>query len=82
MPSFPTEDIRSGVAAGVIDEAQAARLIDIGSGKGRSIAITLLVTSAFITALGTWWVQLRAVLMHALPDFALKSKLPPYQEAL
>jgi len=47
-----------------------------------NIAITLLIIGAFITALGTWWVQLRTILMRTLPPFPLKDRLPPYKEAL
>ncbi|MEE9453598.1 MAG: hypothetical protein V3V13_04355 [Paracoccaceae bacterium] len=53
---------------------------DLGSGDDWPIALTLLAMGAFVTALGTWWVQLRAALMRALPNFPIKSKLPPYQE--
>ncbi len=52
------------------------------SGSGWSISLTLLLMGAFITALGTWWVQLRAVLMRRLPAFPFKNRLPPFQEAL
>jgi hypothetical protein len=38
----------------------------------------LLILGAFITAIGTWWVQLRGWLMRVLPDFPGKSRLPPY----
>lgn len=55
--------------------------LDTGAGDDSSIAITLLVMGAFITALGTWWVQLRAFIMRKLPNFPLKKRLPPYQEA-
>jgi hypothetical protein len=41
---------------------------------------TLLLMGAFITWLGAWWVQMRARLMRALPDFPFKSQLPPYPE--
>ena len=34
-----------------------------------------------ITAIGTWWVQLRAKVMQLLPDFPGKSRLPPYGPA-
>lgn len=56
----------------------------LGSGDGGdwNIAATLLLMGAFITALGTWWVQLRAALMRALPNFPIKHRLPPYQEAI
>jgi hypothetical protein len=45
---------------------------------GTSWIFTLLVLGAFITAIGTWWVQLRAWVMRILPDFPGKSRLPPY----
>lgn len=47
-------------------------------GDGTSIVFTLLVLGAFITALGTWWVQVRAWLMRLLPDFPYKDRFPPY----
>lgn len=40
--------------------------------------LTLLVLGAFITAIGTWWVQLRGWIMQRLPEFPGKSRLPPY----
>jgi hypothetical protein len=49
------------------------------AGFGNWVAI-LLILGAFITALGTWWVPLRAALMRALPDFPGKARLPPYAE--
>lgn len=75
-------DRRSFLTAGIIYIGIIlAWALDTGSGDDWSIAITLLVMGAFITALGTWWVQLRAVLMRGLPNFPLKLRLPPYQEA-
>jgi hypothetical protein len=49
-----------------------------GDGDGTSWIFVLLVLGAFITAIGTWWVQLRAIVMGVLPDFPGKSRLPPY----
>lgn len=49
--------------------------------KGWGIIWTLLIMGSFITGLGAWWVQLRSSLMRSLPEFPLKSKLPPYPEA-
>lgn len=75
-------DRRSFLTAGIVYIGIIlAWALDTGSGDDWSIAATLLVMGAFITALGTWWVQLRAVLMRGLPRFPLKNKLPPYQEA-
>ena len=51
----------------------------VGQGAaGTSPVLILLILGATITALGTWWVPLRAQLMGALPDFPGKSSLPPY----
>lgn len=38
----------------------------------------LILLGGLITAIGTWWVQLRAFVMRVLPDFPGKSRLPPY----
>lgn len=50
----------------------------MGDNGGTSWIFTLLVLGAFITAIGTWWVQLRSALMRVLPNFPGKSRLPPY----
>ena len=50
----------------------------MGEGAGTSWIFILLILGAFITAIGTWWVQLRAKVMQLLPDFPGKSRLPPY----
>lgn len=50
----------------------------MGEGGGTSWIFVLLVLGSFITAIGTWWVQLRAKVMQMLPDFPGKSRLPPY----
>jgi hypothetical protein len=50
----------------------------MGEGAGTSWIFVLLVLGGFITAIGTWWVQLRGWLMGVLPDFPGKSRLPPY----
>lgn len=46
--------------------------------EGINIILVLISMGTFITALGTWWVQIRAALMRKLPDFAFKKRLPPY----
>jgi hypothetical protein len=38
----------------------------------------LIALGGLITAIGTWWVPLRAGVMRVLPDFPGKSSLPPY----
>lgn len=50
----------------------------MGDGGGTSWIFILLILGAFITAIGTWWVQLRAKVMQMLPEFPGKSRLPPY----
>ena len=50
----------------------------MGEGAGTSWIFVLLTLGGFITAIGTWWVQLRARVMQMLPDFPGKSRLPPY----
>lgn len=50
----------------------------MGEDGGTSWIFVLLLLGAFITAIGTWWVQLRAQVMRLLPDFPGKSRLPPY----
>jgi hypothetical protein len=50
----------------------------MGEGDGTQWIFILLLLGAFITAIGTWWVQLRARVMGILPDFPGKSSLPPY----
>jgi len=47
-------------------------------GDADSMVYTLLILGAFITALGTWWVQIRSWLMRTLPDFPFKDRFPPY----
>ncbi|MEZ5798669.1 MAG: hypothetical protein R3D63_15040 [Paracoccaceae bacterium] len=50
----------------------------MGGGDGSQWIFVLIVLGALITGIGTWWVQLRAVVMKALPDFPGKNRLPPY----
>ncbi|MHA3913970.1 hypothetical protein [Halovulum sp. GXIMD14793] len=42
------------------------------------IVWTLLIMGVFITAIGTWWSNLRNAVMRALPNFPFKDRLPPY----
>jgi hypothetical protein len=50
----------------------------MGEGDATRWIFVLLLLGAFITAIGTWWVQLRAWVMSVLPDFPGKASLPPY----
>lgn len=75
-------DRRSFLTAGIVYIGIImAWALDTGSGDDWGIAVTLLAMGAFITALGTWWVQLRTIIMKYLPNFPLKHRLPPYEEA-
>jgi hypothetical protein len=40
--------------------------------------MVVAIIGGFFTTIGTWWVQIRAVVMRTLPDFPGKSRLPPY----
>jgi hypothetical protein len=51
-----------------------------GDGDQLSIAMLMLILGAFLTAMGTWWTQLRGLVMRALPAFPGKNRLPPYVE--
>jgi hypothetical protein len=44
------------------------------------VSLLLLILGAFLTGMGTFWVDLRARIMRALPDFPGKHRLPPYAE--
>ncbi|TAG13268.1 MAG: hypothetical protein EAZ40_14915 [Rhodobacterales bacterium] len=70
-------DRRSFLTAAIVYIAIViAWLMDDNSGT--AWIFTLLFLGAFITAIGTWWVQLRALVMRILPNFPGKSRLPPY----
>lgn len=49
-------------------------------GEGLPWPFILILIGAIVTALGSWWVPLRARLMRALPDFPGKDRLPPYEK--
>lgn len=76
-------DRRSFLSAAIVYIAIVIAWIVVGSGDGDFGTWTLIVIilGALITAVGTWWVPLRAALMRALPDFPGKRRLPPYARA-
>lgn len=47
-------------------------------GATTGTASVIFIIGAFFTAIGTWWIQIRARIMQALPDFPGKYRLPPY----
>lgn len=76
-------DRRSFLTAGIIYIALVIAWVIQGRRDGdfgQWVAI-ILILGAFITALGTWWVPMRAAVMRALPAFPGKSSLPPYASA-
>lgn len=76
-------DRRSILTAGIVYIAALLywAVADDGRGSLRDWAVVLILLGAVFTALGTWWVPLRAAIMRALPDFPGKDRLPPYSEA-
>ena len=70
-------DRRSFLTAAIVYIAIVIAWV-MGEGGGTSWIFVLLLLGAFITAIGTWWVQLREKVMQVLPDFPGKSRLPPY----
>jgi hypothetical protein len=71
-------DRRSFLTAGIAYIALVISWIAGDDGDFGRWVFILLVLGALITAIGTWWVQLRAFVMKVLPDFPGKSRLPPY----
>ena len=70
-------DRRSFLTAGIAYVAIVIGWV-MGGDAGTQWIFVLIALGALITAIGTWWVQLRAALMRVLPDFPGKSRLPPY----
>jgi hypothetical protein len=70
-------DRRSFLTAGIAYIALVISWV-MGGGDGTQWIFILILLGALITAIGTWWVQLRAAVMAALPAFPGKDRLPPY----
>jgi hypothetical protein len=70
-------DRRSFLTAAIVYIAIVISWV-MGANGGTNWIFVLLLLGTFITAIGTWWVQLRGWLMGMLPDFPGKSRLPPY----
>lgn len=73
-------DRRSFLTAGILYMGYLLYAAFEGNGEFGALMTTLLVLGVFITALGTWWAGIRAILMNTLPNFPLKNRLPPYVE--
>ncbi|MBL1435747.1 MAG: hypothetical protein COB08_006060 [Rhodobacteraceae bacterium] len=73
-------DRRSFLTAGILYMAFLLFAAFEDNGEFGALMTTLLVLGVFITALGTWWASIRALIMNTLPNFPLKRRLPPYVE--
>ncbi len=51
-----------------------------GDEWGLGIPTFMLIIGVFMTSVGTFWTNLRVVLMNSIPEFPGKDRLPPYQE--
>lgn len=72
-------DRRSFLTAGIIYIGIILSwAINSGGGSEAGFVWAMLIMGAFITAIGTWWTNLRSVLMRRLPEFPYKNRLPPY----
>lgn len=74
-------DRRSFLTAGIAYIALVIAWIAGDSGDFGTWTFILILLGALITAIGTWWVQLRAFVMKVLPNFPGKDRLPPYSRA-
>ena len=70
-------DRRSFLTAGIVYIAIVIGYLSGDSADFRTWTFILILLGALITAIGTWWVQLRALVMRILPNFPGKSRLPP-----
>ncbi|MDI3337837.1 hypothetical protein QKW60_15575 [Defluviimonas aestuarii] len=76
-------DRRSMLTAGIAYIGAVIYWAVTGDGYAGAMdwAKILIILGTFFTVLGTWWVQMRAGLMRALPNFPGKDRLPPYSES-
>jgi hypothetical protein len=71
-------DRRSFLTAAISYIALVIAWIVGDSGNFGTWTFILIALGGLITAIGTWWVPLRAFVMRVLPNFPGKSRLPPY----
>ncbi len=71
-------DRRSFLTAAIAYIALVLAWVVGDTGNFGTWTFILIALGGLITAIGTWWVQLRAVVMRILPNFPGKSRLPPY----
>ncbi len=73
-------DRRSFLTAGIGYLIFLVAWVSGGLSDPRSWATVFLASGLGLTLLGTFWTDLRARLLRALPDFPGKRRLPPYAE--
>ena len=73
-------DRRSFLTAGIGYLIFLIAYVSGGLADPRSWGVVFLAAGLGLTLLGTFWTDLRARLMRALPDFPGKRRLPPYAE--
>ncbi len=71
-------DRRSFLTSGIVYIAIVIGYVAGDNADFGTWTFILILLGMLITAIGTWWVQLRAWVMRILPDFPGKSRLPPY----
>lgn len=71
-------DRRSFLTSGIVYIAIVIVYLVGDSADFGTFAFIPILLGGLITAIGTWWVQLRAFVMRILPNFPGKSRLPPY----
>ncbi|NJS38386.1 MAG: hypothetical protein HC783_04485 [Rhodobacteraceae bacterium] len=71
-------DRRSFLTAAIAYIALVLAWVVGDTGNFGTWTFILIALGGLITAIGTWWVQLRAIVMRVLPNFPGKSRLPPY----
>lgn len=71
-------DRRSFLTAAIAYIALVIAWVAGDGGNFGTWTFILIALGGLITAIGTWWVPLRAAVMRMLPDFPGKSSLPPY----
>lgn len=71
-------DRRSFLTAAIAYIALVIAWVAGDGGNFGTWTFILIALGGLITAIGTWWVPLRAAAMRMLPDFPGKSSLPPY----
>lgn len=75
-------DRRSFLTAGLIYIGLITAAAISETGTLWSPVLTLLLLGVFVTALGTFWTQIRALVLGQLPNFPGKHRLPPYENGL